>query len=33
MDKKSDSEPSLMNNRELVVTRTFNGPARIVFEA
>ena len=40
MDKRSESEP--MNNRttverksdrELVVTRTINGPARIVFEA
>ena len=40
MDKRSESEP--MNNRttverksdrELVVTRTVNGPARIVFEA
>ena len=42
MDKRKESEPSPMNNRttverkserELVVTRTFNGPARIVFEA
>jgi uncharacterized protein YndB with AHSA1/START domain len=42
MDAKRESEPTLMKNRttverkserELVVTRTFNGPARIVFEA
>src|SRR5262245_15761304 len=42
MDAKRDSEPTLMKNRttverkserELVVTRTLNGPARIVFEA
>src|SRR5271166_1825217 len=42
MDERKDSEPTPMNNRtmverkserELVVTRTFNGPARIVFEA
>src|SRR5436190_3159726 len=42
MDKRKESEPSPMNNRttverkserELVVRRTFNGPARIVFEA
>src|SRR5215813_7611480 len=42
MDAKRKSEPALMKNRttvertserELVVTRTFNGPARIVFEA
>ncbi len=42
MDKRKESEPSPMNNRttverkserELVVTRTFNAPARIVFEA
>ena len=42
MDSKSESEPAPMRNRvtverkserELVVTRTFNGPARIVFEA
>ncbi len=42
MDERRSSEPSPMNNRttverkserELVVTRTFNGPARIVFEA
>jgi len=42
MDAKRESEPSPMKNRttverkserELVVTRTFNGPARIVFEA
>ena len=42
MDKRKESEPSPMNNRttverkserELVVTRTFNGPARVVFEA
>jgi uncharacterized protein YndB with AHSA1/START domain len=42
MDAKRESEPTLMQNittterksdRELVVTRTFNGPARIVFEA
>jgi uncharacterized protein YndB with AHSA1/START domain len=42
MDERTDSEPAPMKNRttverkserELVVTRTFNGPARIVFEA
>src|SRR5436190_12266724 len=42
MDKRKESEPSPMNNRttverkserELVVTRTFNAPVRIVFEA
>ena len=42
MDKRKESEPSPMNTRttverkserELVVRRTFNGPARIVFEA
>jgi uncharacterized protein YndB with AHSA1/START domain len=42
MDARSVSEPMPMKNRttverrserELVVTRTFNGPARIVFEA
>src|SRR5213595_698092 len=42
MDAKRESEPTHMKNRttverkserELVVTRTFNGPARIVFEA
>ena len=42
MDERSDREPTPMNNRttverkserELVVTRTINGPARIVFEA
>jgi uncharacterized protein YndB with AHSA1/START domain len=42
MDATSESEPTLMENdakvertsdRELVVTRTFNGPARLVFEA
>src|SRR5262245_12250476 len=42
MDTKRASEPTTMKNhttverkseRELVVTRTFNGPARIVFEA
>jgi uncharacterized protein YndB with AHSA1/START domain len=42
MDEKRDSETAPENNRttvertserELVVTRTFNGPARIVFEA
>ncbi|MBZ9773364.1 SRPBCC family protein [Mesorhizobium sp. CO1-1-8] len=42
MDERRDSKPSPMKNRttverkserELVVTRTFNGPARIVFEA
>jgi uncharacterized protein YndB with AHSA1/START domain len=42
MDGKRESEPNAMKNpttlerkseRELVVTRTFNGPARIVFEA
>jgi uncharacterized protein YndB with AHSA1/START domain len=42
MDARRESEPTPMNNRttvertserELVVTRTFNGPARLVFEA
>ena len=42
MDAASEREPTLMKNpttvertseREVVVTRTFNGPARIVFEA
>ena len=42
MDAKKESEPTTMKNRttverkserELVVTRTFDGPARIVFEA
>src|SRR5258707_15828279 len=42
MDERIHSEATLMNNRttverkserELVVTRTFNGPVRIVFEA
>ena len=42
MDKRKESEPSPTNNRttvdrtserELVVRRTFNGPAHIVFEA
>ena len=42
MDTKRESEPTRMKNsttverkseRELVLTRTFNGPARIVFEA
>jgi uncharacterized protein YndB with AHSA1/START domain len=42
MDARRESEPTSMKNRttverksdrELVVTRTFNGPARIVFEA
>ena len=42
MDARRESEPTLTKNRttverkserELVVTRTFNGPARIVFEA
>ena len=42
MDARRESEPTRMNNRtsverkserELVVTRIFNGPARIVFEA
>src|SRR5215212_10489165 len=42
MDERTDSEPTPTKNhttverksdRELVVTRTFNGPARIVFEA
>ena len=42
MDARRESEPSAMKNlttverkseRELVVTRTFNAPARIVFEA
>ncbi len=42
MEARREGEPTLMNSpttverksdRELVVTRTFNGPARIVFEA
>ncbi len=42
MDARRESEPTSMKNRttverkserELVVTRTFNGPARVVFEA
>ena len=42
MDARRESEPTPMQNRttverkserELIVTRTFNGPARIVFEA
>ena len=42
MDARRESEPAPMKNRttverkserELVVTRTFNGPARLVFEA
>jgi hypothetical protein len=42
MDARRDSEPTPTKNpttverkseREIVVTRTFNGPARIVFEA
>src|SRR6476646_240999 len=42
MDARKESEPTPMKNRttverrserELLVTRTFNGPARIVFEA
>ena len=42
MDARRESEPTPMKNRttverkserELVVTRTFDGPARIVFEA
>lgn len=42
MDERRESEPTPVKNRttverksdrELVVTRTFNGPARIVFEA
>src|SRR3954463_15263028 len=42
MDARRESEPTPMKNgttverksdRELVATRTFNGPARIVFEA
>src|ERR1700738_2721265 len=42
MDARRESEPTTMKNRttverkserELVVTRTFDGPARIVFEA
>jgi uncharacterized protein YndB with AHSA1/START domain len=42
MDAGRESEPGSMKNRttverkserELVVTRTFNGPARLVFEA
>ena len=41
MDARRESKPTPMKNRttverkserELVVTRTFNGPARIVFE-
>src|SRR6187455_2609137 len=42
MDARRESEPTPMKNvtttertseRELVVTRTFNGPARLVFDA
>jgi uncharacterized protein YndB with AHSA1/START domain len=41
MDARSVSEPTAVKNRttvhrserEVVVTRTFNGPARIVFDA
>src|ERR1700744_6150512 len=41
MDVRTESEPTMKNrttmerksDRELVFTRTFNGPARIVFEA
>ena len=42
MDARRESEPTLMKNhttverkseRELVITRTFDGPARLVFEA
>jgi hypothetical protein len=42
MEDRRDSQPNPMKNRttverksdrELVVTRTFNGPAHIVFEA
>ena len=42
MDARRESEPTSMENRttverkserELVVTRTFDGPARLVFEA
>jgi uncharacterized protein YndB with AHSA1/START domain len=42
MDARSESEPTAMKNattvqrksdREMVITRTINGPARIVFEA
>ena len=42
MDARRESEPSPMKNRttverkserEVVVTRTFDGPARVVFEA
>ncbi len=41
MDARGENEPTPMNRttverevqRELVTTRTFNGPARIVFEA
>jgi len=42
MNARSESEPTPMKNgttverkseRELLITRTFNGPARIVFEA
>lgn len=42
MDAKRESEPTAMKNptaverkseREMIITRTFNGPARLVFEA
>ncbi|AZO71140.1 MAG: ATPase [Mesorhizobium sp.] len=42
MDERRDREPTRMNNRttvvrkserELIITRTFNGPARVVFAA
>ena len=42
MDATTEIEPTLMENnatverkseREMVITRTFNGPARLVFEA
>src|ERR1700758_2069692 len=42
MDARRESEPNLMNNRttvqrkserEMVITRTFHAPARIVFDA
>src|SRR5574342_980221 len=42
MDARRESEPTAMKNptaverkseREMVITRTFNGPARLVFEA
>jgi len=42
MDARREGEPGLMKNRttverkserEMVITRTFDGPARLVFEA